>query len=227
MGRPPREWLRWDPDRRRFDPVGRPAKPRDWVYRLANGRVLAVGVTDPGLCKHGPHNAVTPDAEVWLPRRGSFRFAGAFKTPRRTASVTPLPDGGALFYGGYDALCNDIALYRRAEYWDPRSRSFSRAGRTSAGREEHTATVLPDGRVAFIGGRIQRSPLQGTYNPATDLVELWDPTSRSFRKAGRLLEPRTGHTAVRDGSVLVLGGVDANEERLTSAELWGRPSLDG
>jgi hypothetical protein len=225
VGRPGRDWLRWDPDRRQFERAGQPSQQRDHVFGLNGGRVLAVGITDPIDCRQGPSDAATPDAEVWLPLRGTFRAAGAFGTPRGAASVTALPDGGALFYGGGNALCFDVAYYRTAEHWDPRTRRFSPAGHTRRGRDEHTATLLPDGRVAFIGGRVQRMPQpEGVVTAA---VEVWDPVTRSFSAAGRLLEPRTGHTAVLllDGSVLVMGGTDADERALDTAELWVPPPM--
>jgi hypothetical protein len=211
---PDREWLRWDPDRRAFDAVGRPDDPRDWVFPLAGGRVLTTGVQ---------RDRDEADAELWLPNQGRFRPAGSFVRPRNTESVTMLPDGGALFYGGYDALAKDATLFRTAEYWDPRSRSFSLAGRTDLGREWHTATPLPDGRVAFIGGLLQRRP--DLDSSVTGLIELWDPTSRSFSQHGSLAEPRMLHTTVLlpDGSLLILGGDDIDGELVPTAELWTPP----
>jgi len=216
--RPAREWLRWHPRKRRFDAVGRPDEPRDWVFPLANGRVLTTGAQ---------RDRSKEDAELWLPRQKEFRPAGTFVIPRNTDSVTALPDGGALFYGGYDALLKDTTLFRTAEYWDPRSRSFSRAGRTAFGREWHTTTLLPDGRVAFIGGLLQRAPDRDST--VTDLIEVWDPASRSFSRAGRLLEPRALHRVVplADGSLLILGGGDANDELVSTAELWTPPPPAG
>jgi hypothetical protein len=216
--RPAREWLRWNPRQRRFDAVGRPDEPRDWVFPLASGRVLTTGAQ---------RDRSKVDAELWLPRQGEFRPAGSFVIPRNTDNVTALADGGALVYGGYDALAKDATLFRTAEYWDPRSRSFSRAGRTASGREWHTATLLPDGRVAFIGGLLQEAPDRDST--VTGLIELWDPASRSFSRAGSLLEPRALHRVVplEDGSLLILGGGDANDELVPTAELWTPPAPAG
>lgn len=216
--RPAREWLRWDPSERQFEAVGRPDEPRDWVFPLASGRVLTTGVRQ---------DRAEGDAELWIPRQGRFRAAGSFVFPRNTESVTVLPDGGALFYGGYDALAKDTTLFRTAEYWDPRSRSFSRAGRTEFGREWHTATLLPDGRVAFVGGLLQRQADRDSR--VTGLIELWDPASRSFSQAGQLAEPRALHKTVLlpDGSLLVLGGGDDDDELVPTAELWTAPPTTG
>lgn len=215
---PDREWLRWDPQGRAFEAVGRPDDPRDWVFPLASGRVLTTGVQ---------RDRDEADAELWLPSQARFRPAGSFVRPRNTESVTVLPDGGALFYGGYDALAKDTTLIRTAEYWDPRSRSFSLAGRTEFGREWHTATLLPDGRVAFIGGLLQRRADRDSR--VTGLIELWDPASRTFSQAGQLSAPRALHKTVLlpDGSLLIFGGVDDDDELVPTAELWTPPPVTG
>lgn len=68
-------------------------------------------------------------------------------------------------------------------------------------RQEHTATLLPDGRVLVIGGRDGRNYL--------DAVEVFDPTSETWTSAEPLAVPRAGHTAVllADGRLLVAGGL--------------------
>ena len=69
----------------------------------------------------------------------------------------------------------------------------------SAGRDEHTATLLADGRVLVAGGT-------DSNNDALASAELYDPETGSWSPTGNLLKPLTGHTAtlLGDGRVLVV-----------------------
>ena len=79
---------------------------------------------------------------------------------------------------------------------------FSPAGSLAQPRSGHTATLLPDGRVLFVGGA----------NPwAESLIataEIWDPATETFGPTGAPAEARAGHTAteLNDGTILLTGG---------------------
>ncbi|HYT74506.1 MAG TPA: hypothetical protein VEL79_07150, partial [Vicinamibacterales bacterium] len=62
--------------------------------------------------------------------------------------------------------------------------------------------ALPDGRTLILGG------VAADGSP-TDSAAILDPVSKSVGQAGRMLEPRVGHTAtaLKDGRVLIAGGV--------------------
>ena len=88
-------------------------------------------------------------------------------------------------------------------------------------RTDHTATLLPDGRVVIAGGV--------TYADATlsalsdDLaVEVYDPATKTFSLDGTLLTGRSLHTAtlLKDGTILIAGGGDINGQALDSAETF-------
>lgn len=82
------------------------------------------------------------------------------------------------------------------------------------GRESPTMTLLADGRVLIVGGRVGNNP--------TDAAELFDPTTETFSLTGSLNEAREFHTAtlLLDGRVLVTGGLPAQGTALATAELW-------
>ncbi len=84
-------------------------------------------------------------------------------------------------------------------------------------RAEHTATLLSDGRVAIIGG-----VSSSNSRDAVGSIELYSPKLQAFVSGGYLLEPRFSHTAtlLRDGRVLVAGGMDKQGEALASAEIY-------
>lgn len=101
----------------------------------------------------------------------------------------------------------------------PRSATpWTVTGSMTEGREGHSATLLPDGRVLVAGGA----------ESATS--ELYDPGTGTWVASGVMTDARGGHsaTALPDGRVLVAGGyrmgVDENglggNVALTSAELW-------
>jgi Kelch motif/Galactose oxidase, central domain len=76
---------------------------------------------------------------------------------------------------------------------------FIYTGSLNVARAEHTATLLPDGKVLVACGT-DGSP----FNSA----ELYDPATGTWSFTGDALEPRAGHTAtlLLDGRVLIAGG---------------------
>jgi len=68
-------------------------------------------------------------------------------------------------------------------------------------RWNHTATVLPDGRVLVAGGRSESGgPIQS--------AEIYEPVDGTFSETGSLFAARNNHTAtlLGCGAVLVAGG---------------------
>jgi hypothetical protein len=82
-------------------------------------------------------------------------------------------------------------------------------------RQNHTATLLPDGTVLVVGGQ-GPSAVVGTSEIYSPLTGTWHPTASS------LITPRQGHTAtlLASGEVLVVGGLDGAGNPLASAELY-------
>jgi hypothetical protein len=72
-------------------------------------------------------------------------------------------------------------------------------------RENHTATLLPDGRVLVAGGD---RPARGAAQPYLAGAEIYDPATGEWTATGSLLTARASATAtlLRDGRVLVAGG---------------------
>ena len=82
-------------------------------------------------------------------------------------------------------------------------------------RQDHTATVLPGGKVLIAGGR---GLGRGRDLKSWDAAELYDPATDSWSSTGPMAEPRALHTAtlLNDSRVLVVG----NKGKKTSPEVY-------
>lgn len=112
-----------------------------------------------------------------------------------------------------------------AELFDPNSRSSAPSGNMRTARSSHTATLLNDGKVLVTGGgtfaTIRQYPLKQRFQSLAS-VELYDPASGAFAPTDGMTSARSSHTAtlLKDGRVLVTGGLDANGNVLATAELF-------
>jgi len=104
--------------------------------------------------------------------------------------------------------------------------SFFAAADMSTSRAFHTATRLGDGEVLLAGGaNVHSVPrLSTVYTSVTPLAsaELFNPTTVTFTNTGNMTTARSWHTAtlLGNGKVLVVGGVDASGNVLSTAELY-------
>jgi hypothetical protein len=92
--------------------------------------------------------------------------------------------------------------------------TFAPTGKMIAPRAQHSATLLPDGRVLIAGGGL------GDASGLTS-AEIYDPDSKTFRAAGNMIAARRMHTAtlLPDNRVLIVGGY-GGVGALASAELF-------
>jgi N-acetylneuraminic acid mutarotase len=109
-----------------------------------------------------------------------------------------------------------LAALSSAELFDPKTSTWTSTGPMSSRRTQHTATLLPSGRVLVVGGV---DDLASSSALAT--AEIYDPATERWTSAGDLMVPRRSHTAtlLLDGRVLAAGGADRDGTN-SSAELY-------
>jgi len=119
-------------------------------------------------------------------------------------TATSLADAKILLTGGSSEDCR----YAFAELYDPSTERFVAAGEMSRQRDNHSATLLPDGTVLIAGGE------NGVGFPGTTTtVESYNPSTGRFEVLGNMIVPRAAQTAtlLPNGTVLLAGGYGSPE----------------
>lgn len=98
---------------------------------------------------------------------------------------------------------------------------FVKTSPMSMPRIGHTATLLPNGKVLIAGGDRNTTTDFSQSHDLTNSVELFDPSSGTWKSTGSMNVPRVFHTAtlLRNGKVLIAGGC-GDTETFTGAELY-------
>lgn len=120
---------------------------------------------------------------------------------RRFASVTVMPGGQVLLWGGINDQGEVLAT---GEWFDPSHMRFVPTGVLGLpARAGHTLTVLSDGRLLMVGGW----SADGT---AATQAAVWEPASHQLTVLGDMPVPRIDALATlqADGNVRIDGGVD-------------------
>ena len=145
----------YDPDANEWTLTGSMNAPLSFPVTIAllDGRVLVTGVSD--------LNADDPDpiSEVYDPNSGTWERSGPMRHVRNFHSLTLLPDGRVLAIGGEDPGGERNAPHATTEVFDPETDTWSPGPDLAEPRYDHSATLLPDGRV-FLAGGIGVDPLQ-------------------------------------------------------------------
>jgi N-acetylneuraminic acid mutarotase len=107
-----------------------------------------------------------------------------------------------LITGGYHVDPNQqsgfVAPSANVQIYDPGRNAWSSAASMSHPRARHSSVLLPDGRVAVLGG---------FYTGAIDSVEIYDPSQNTWAKGQKLPEPTCDHSACfAQGRIIITGG---------------------
>jgi hypothetical protein len=166
-------------------------------------------------CAGGGSGSQAPPVYVQTPQ-GNRVEALAMTTARANAAAIRLRDGRVLICGG-TATGEIGGVLASAELFDPVARTFTATGSMTTPRTGQTITLLQDGRVLLTGG-----DKNAGYRSQLASAEIYDPKSGTFSATGSMSTPREGHTAtaLRDGTVLVVGGSPNGIQATTSAEIY-------
>ena len=179
------------------------------MTRLTNGQVLVAG----GTYLTGGSLA---NAELYDPNTGVWTATGSLQTHRYHHTATLLTNGLVLVAGGSQgSLPPPYAELASAELYNPGTGTWTNTGSLHIARADHTATLLPDGRVLVAGGGTE------IYTAFRE-SEIYDPATGTWSLAGLLHTPRLGPTSalLTNGLVLIAGGLGTNTHALASMELY-------
>lgn len=161
-------------------------------------------------------------AELYNPGQGRFISLSSTSTGQNAGSngsAVLLANGKVLIAGGVDA---DV-IVANARLYDPVERKFLLASSITSERTGHQTTLLRNGQVLVTGGI---KTVHWSASPALATAELFDPEQGRFSRLPDMMTLRTGHSAtlLRNGEVLIAGGIRGSFISLSSAELF-RPAL--
>ncbi|WP_437813377.1 kelch repeat-containing protein [Sorangium sp. So ce1078] len=181
-------------------PLVRVSAPRAYA---ASGRPVPVALRVRGasieLSVDAGGEAVLADP-VWEP-------AGMMSVARARHTATLLPGGQVLVAGGNGRRVEEHLVeyfkHSSAELYDGPGR-WALTEPMKRPHGDHTATLLPSGRVLLVGGYAVHS---APTSAETD-AELYDPISKAWTYTAPANAPHIGHTAtlLPSGKVLVVGG---------------------
>jgi N-acetylneuraminic acid mutarotase len=179
---------------------------------------LATGVSIGFTTISATIGSVTQHASLTIVGHNAWLPGANMATPRGDHTATLLSSGKVLVAGGDTDGAGDSPVTPAAELYDAAANTWSPAGSMSTARVEHTATLLPNGKVLVAGGLIG-----GAGFNVTAAAELYDPIANTWSAAASMSIPRYYHTAtlLQSGVVLVAGGGGPGASgSLPSAELY-------
>ncbi len=197
--------------RHRTDAGDGGAEPRD-ATRTPDGPTDSRPVED---AQSAP-DAAGHDASVGPAIGPGWNALEALITPRSGHTATLLPNGTVLIAGGQDLTSSSRQqTLATAEVHAVDTGAVTAAAPMTAVRYNHTATLLPNGKVLIVGGA-------DNSNVAMPSAELYDPATATFTATGTPTAARQLHTAtlLTSGKVLIAGGRGATGDPVPAAELY-------
>lgn len=169
-------------------------------------------------------------ADVWTHDSGGMLTAGGMLSgPRFAHTSTWIPDNRVVVIGGATGTGGTIAGLDSIEIYDPITNTWTLETTVlPTPRVQHTACLLPDGRIFISGGY---DPSQPTSNTLPNLI--YDPTPVgpgqpviSVTAPPGVTTGRVEHACTRlfDGRILVTGGRDVNDGSLMDSAFLFNPA---
>jgi hypothetical protein len=164
-------------------------------------------------------NVSLQSTEFYSPLTG-WSYGPSMRQDRYRHTSTVLKDGRILVTGGYSSTQG--IMVATMEIYDPNTNVFTLilnpnnvdpfTGEAqpllmSATRMDHSATLLPDGRVLIVGG--WSSPVDGSSHSTTASADIFDPTNNTVTSVDLPAASRHEHATMLlpNGTVLLTGGL--------------------
>ena len=176
---------------------------------LPNGNVLAAGGYGNGV--------VLMSAEIYDSATGTWTPTGNLLARRADHTATLLPDNKVLVAGGYGGDY-PYGSHASAERYDPATGTWKSTGSLLNGRDQHTATLLPDGTVLIAAG-VKRDNTTANGISYLASAELYVKSTPS------LLNISTRTHVLSDDKVLIGGFIITGTESKTVIVRGIGPSL--
>jgi hypothetical protein len=168
---------------------------------LPNGKALVTG-------GFGMNNTNLNSSELYDPLTNSWSLTGS----------TEATAGNAVLLNTGEVLATDeVGVPADSELYNPTTGSWTATlGLMNLVRIADTLTLLTNGHALTAGGCVSNVACP------TVSTENYDPVSQRWTLDGTLNIARYVHSAVRlrDGRVLVAGGIDADFHQISSAEIY-------
>lgn len=182
---------------------------------MPNGKVVLVGGSTPGQI------TTTDTIEVYDPQTRSFALAGKLLESRVGHTATLLQDGRILIVGGRRRITLPPAIVSlaSAEIYDPSTQTSISTNPMGTPRYNHTADLLPDGKVLISGGLMVT--VNATGNGCLRSLETFDPVTAQFTPVtSQMAHPRFGHRTINTGTkVAMFGGICTNAYDIESFDI--------
>lgn len=191
----------YDPATGNWTIAGAMTTPRErhTATLLFNGKVLVVG----GAGDNPNPTTLLSSAELYDPDRRTWSQTGSLNARREGHTATLLPNGKVLIAGGRGVAGDYIDSLSSSELYDPATETWVTTGAMNTIRNDHTATLLPNGKVLVAGGF-------GHWNFTLSSSELYDPATGTWTTTGAMTIERGIPTAtlLPNGKVLVASGYE-------------------
>lgn len=203
------------------------ARTNHTVTQLSDGSVFVYG---PKPLVFNVNSAVRWDAKqhAW----GNIADAPECAYTRSAQTATALAHNKILFAGGtcYEPrlLNSDDPLpepFNKLSLWNDDTQKWESAPALKSARLHHSATLLADGSVIFVGGQgiMSDAKIAGPILASVELLRSATELHPSDVVQLQSLQfPRAKHTTTElaDGRVLVVGGISSNGKAIASVEIW-------
>ncbi len=167
---------------------------------LPDGDILVAGGTN------GP--SILQSAQTYRPGPDTFTdTAQPMRYVRDLHTATLLPNGRVLIAGGFTTNSSSTGSTNTVEIYYPDTRLFLETTPMISSRSNHTAIMLPDGRVLVAGGFGPNDVITGTAEIFISTENRWIAAQTMPGGCERAI-----HSTVqlKDGRILLIGGINSS-----------------